>query len=121
MIDSCLKMLNKVRDMPRELGEVLVSSSGKSVDGKHIIDWAFVELSSCGQQRDGDQIFQPNILPRVPESHNLMSIPETNGNTISARASLRGDFGRLSLAQGTSSAAAPQRSRQAYATASKHT
>ena len=61
-------MLNKVRDMPRELGEVLVSSSGKSVDGKHIIDWAFVELSSCGQQRDGDQIFRPNILPRVPES-----------------------------------------------------
>ncbi|KAL2222884.1 hypothetical protein M432DRAFT_644244 [Thermoascus aurantiacus ATCC 26904] len=68
MIDSCLKMLNKVRDMPRELGEVLVSSSGKSVDGKHILDWAFVELSSCGQQRDGDQIFRPNILPRVPES-----------------------------------------------------
>ncbi|KAL2014209.1 hypothetical protein VTN00DRAFT_1734 [Thermoascus crustaceus] len=47
MINSYRKKLGKVGDMPIEPGEVPPSSEGslRSVDGKHILDWAFLVLS----------------------------------------------------------------------------
>lgn len=55
------KMLDKVKSMPESIGDVLISS-GKSVNGTHILDWAFVELSGPEQS----QLFRPNIIPSIP-------------------------------------------------------
>lgn len=54
LLNADRKMLEKVEAMTEELRQVLVSS-GRAVDGRHILDWAVVELKR-------PQRYQPESL-----------------------------------------------------------
>ncbi|KAL2002739.1 hypothetical protein VTN02DRAFT_6069 [Thermoascus thermophilus] len=60
MVTTYRKKLDELNAMPIQLGRVLISS-GKSVDGKNILDWAFVELS----EPQGERFFRANPMPQV--------------------------------------------------------